>query len=168
MTWSVARSKWADQRRAEGASGASRRTAAALAFGCALFFGVACGPSEVPPLRMWSDDFAFQVSANPVPPPARQDVVFKVVVRDKKSGQAIEGAEGRIYGESQDHIKTWDGLIAGPQPGTYTGKLNFITAGNWSMGLQFQRDSLAPIEKLDWRQEVVAAQDEAPIKEPSR
>ena len=60
---------------------------------------------------------AFQVSANPVPPPAREDIVFKVVVRDKTSGQAIEGGDGRIYATSADGVNTWDGLDAGSAGG---------------------------------------------------
>ena len=126
----------------------------------------ACGSpnAAIPPLRLWSNDIAFQVSADPVPPPARHDITFKVVARDKTTGQAIEGGEGRIYATSQDRINTWDGLTAGSQPGTYFGKLNFITAGDWSMGLQFRRDSTQPIETLDWKQQVNIPPDEAPSK----
>jgi hypothetical protein len=140
-----------------------------------LLIVVACGPSTVPPLRLWSNDLAFEVSADPVPPPARQDVVFKVVVRDKTTRQAIEGGEGRIYATSADRVNAWDALTdttpatkaPGP-PGTYYGKLNFLTAGDWSMGLQFRRDSTQPIETLDWKQTVYAARDEPPIQEPTK
>lgn len=129
---------------------------------------VACGPSTVPPLRLWSNDMAFEVSSNPVPPPAREEVVFKVVARDKKTGQAIEGAEGRIYATSQDRVNTWDGLTPGTQPGTYFGKLNFLTSGDWSMGLQFRRDSTQPIETLDWKQQVDTARGEVPVEVPTK
>jgi len=115
-------------------------------------------------MRLWTDDLAFRVSADPVPPPAREDVVFKVVVHDKKSGQAIETGEGRIYAQSSDGIRTWDVLTPSQQPGTYTGKLNFLTSGNWAMGMQFRRDSTRPIEQLDWSQTVMAATGEVPIK----
>lgn len=115
-------------------------------------------------MRFWTDDIAFQVTADPVPPHAREDVVFKVVARDKASGQPIEGAEGRIYATSRDGANVWDALNAGPQAGTYYGKLHFITAGDWALGMQFRRDSTRPIEKLDWRQEVFAATGEAPIR----
>jgi hypothetical protein len=154
-------------RRRSWLGGGTRRAAAGrLGLLAGLLCVDACGSrtQEIPPLRLWSNDIAFQVSAKPVPPPARQDIVFKVVARDKTTGQAIEGGEGRIYATSLDRINAWDGLTPGAQPGTYYGKLNFITAGDWSMGLQFRRDSTQPIEQLDWKQEVSAATDEAPIK----
>ena len=107
---------------------------------------------------------AYQISADPVPPSAREDVIFKVLVRDKSSGQPIDGGEGRIYATSADGANVWDGLSRGPQAGTYYGKLHFITSGDWAMGLQFRRDSTRPIQKLDWRQEVTAATGEVDIK----
>jgi hypothetical protein len=136
---------------------------AVLAAGAGLV--VACGPPPgPPPTRFWTDDIAYQVSADPVPPHAREDVIFKVVVRDKSSGQPIDGGEGRIYATSQDGANVWDGLTPGPQAGSYYGKLHFITSGDWAMGLQFRRDSTRPIQKLDWRQEVNAATGEVEIK----
>jgi hypothetical protein len=124
-----------------------------------------CGPPPgPPPTRFWTDDIAYQISADPVPPSAREDVIFKVVVRDKSSGQPIDGGEGRIYATSADGANVWDGLSRGPQAGTYYGKLHFITSGDWAMGLQFRRDSTRPIQKLDWRQEVTAATGEVDIK----
>jgi hypothetical protein len=138
----------------------------ALVASCVLASGVACREnSGPPPLRLWTTDLAFQVKPNPVPPPARQDIIFTVVVRDKNTGKAIEGGEGRLYATSRDRVNTWDGLTPGPQPGTYTAKLNFLTSGNWAMGMQFRRDSAAPMETLDdWTQEVMAASGEADIK----
>jgi hypothetical protein len=131
-----------------------------------LVGGQACRESAgPPPLRLWTSDLAFQVRANPVPPPARQDVIFTVVVRDKKTGKAIEGGEGRLYATSQDKVNTWDGFTPATQPGTYTARLNFLTSGNWAMGMQFRRDSTAPLETLDdWTQEVMPATGEAEIK----
>lgn len=139
---------------------------AALAGGLILPLALACRESYSgpPPLRLWTNDLAFQVSPKPVPPPARQDVIFTVVVHDKNTGKAIEGGEGRVYATSADRVNTWDGLTPGQQPGTYTAKLNFLTSGDWAMGMQFRRDSTAPLETLDWRQSVMAAQGEANIK----
>ena len=86
-------------------------------------------------------------------------------MRDKNTGRAIEGGEGRVYATSADKVNAWDGLAPGPQPGTYTAKLNFLTSGNWAMGLQFRRDSTAPLETLDdWTQEVMAATGEPDVK----
>jgi hypothetical protein len=131
----------------------------------AVLAGSQCGPPPgPPPARFWTDDLAYQISADPVPPHARENVIFKVVVRDKASGQPIDGGEGRIYATSRDGANAWDGLTRGPQSGTYYGKLQFITAGGWAMGLQFRRDSTRPIQKLDWQQEVGAATGEVEIK----
>jgi hypothetical protein len=148
-------------------SEASRRVArVAVAANILVTLGAACRPTDgnPPPLRMWTSDLALLVSTDPVPPPARQDIRFKVVARDKASGQAIEGGEGRVFATNSDGINTWDALTPGPQPGTYYAKLNFITAGDWAMGMQFRRDSTRPIERLDWRQEVQAASGEVPIR----
>jgi hypothetical protein len=136
---------------------------ALLGIGAAV--AVACGPPPgPPPTRFWTDDIAYQISADPVPPHAREDVIFKVVARDKSSGQPIDGGEGRIYATNSDGANVWDGLTPGPQAGSYYGKLHFITSGDWAMGLQFRRDSTRPIQKLDWRQEVSAATGEVDIK----
>ncbi len=114
----------------------------------------------VPPTRQWTDDMAFVIASNPAPPHARDTVMFIVVARDKTSGQPIEGADGRIYAETKDGAKTWDGFVPGPKPGTYTAKLHFIVSGNWAMGMQFRRDTTkTKIETMNWTQEVRAALD---------
>ena len=122
---------------------------------------LACGPQGPPPNRQWTDDMTFVITSDPVPPHARQDTRFTVIARDKSSGQPIEGADGRIYAETREGAKTWDGLVPGAKPGTYTAKLNFVVAGNWAMGMQFRRDTtkIKSIEKMDWTQEVLSASD---------
>jgi hypothetical protein len=162
----VSRRARASRRPAFAAIGVARRRGVALALLAAgVALTAACGPPPgPPPTRFWTDDIAYQVSADPVPPHAREDVIFKVVVRDKASGQPIDGGEGRIYASSANGTNAWDGLTPGPQAGSYYGKLNFITSGDWAMGLQFRRDSTRPIQKLDWRQEVAAATGEVEIK----
>ncbi|HZS60721.1 MAG TPA: hypothetical protein VFA43_15705 [Gemmatimonadaceae bacterium] len=119
-----------------------------------------CGRPGPPPHREWTDDIAFIICSDPVPPHARSDTKFTVIARDKASGQPIEGADGRIYAERREGVKTWDGFVPGPKPGTYTAKLNFVISGNWAMGMQFRRDTMAnKIEKMDWTQEVLSASD---------
>ena len=126
-------------------------------FGCRGYQGP-------PPIRFWTDDLAFQVSTTPIQPPAREDIVFKVVVRDKNSGQAIEGGEGRVFATSPDGINAWDGLTPGQQPGTYTAKLHFLTAGDWALGMQFRRAQSQPVERLDWKQTIWPGNDEGGTK----
>ena len=132
-----------------------------MRFALVGLIALACGgPQGPPPVRQWTDDMAFTISSDPVPPHARQDTRFTVVARDKSSGQPIEGADGRIYAETREGAKTWDGLVPGSKPGTYTAKLNFVVSGNWAMGMQFRRDTLTnKIEKMDWTQEVLSASD---------
>ncbi|MCC7053489.1 MAG: hypothetical protein IT355_09485 [Gemmatimonadaceae bacterium] len=104
--------------------------------------------------RMWTDDLAFRIRLTPRPPFAREDIIVKVVVSDKESGAPVENGEGRIYAMSHDSTKVFDGLERGPEPGTYYAKLNFLTAGEWAIGLQFRRDSTKKLETMDWLQTV--------------
>lgn len=122
-----------------------------------LLAGCDTRPREIPPLRQWTDDMAFRITSEPSPPRARERTVYKVVVRDKESGQPIEGAEGRIFATSRDRASTWDALVAGPELGSYYGTLKFITAGEWAVAIQFRRDSTKKLERMDWVQEVRAA-----------
>jgi hypothetical protein len=104
--------------------------------------------------RMWTDDMSFSIRLTPRPPYAREDILVRVVVSDKKTGAPIENGEGRIYAMSHDSVKVFDGLERGPQPGTYFAKLNFVTAGEWAIGLQFRSDSTRKLETMDWLQSV--------------
>ena len=111
-------------------------------------------PESALDTRMWTDDLAFRIRLDPRPPFAREDVIVKVVVSDKESGAPVENGEGRIYAMSRDSVKIFDGLERGPEPGTYYGKLSFLTAGEWAIGLQFRRDSTQKLETMDWLQSV--------------
>lgn len=118
----------------------------------------ACGPTEdraFRDTRFWSNDMAFRVSMQPAPPYAREDIRVKVVVNDKETGAPIDRGEGRVYAEKRSGEKTYDGLERGPEPGTYYATLSFVTAGEWSMGLQFRRDSTSALVTFDeWVQTV--------------
>jgi hypothetical protein len=138
-----------------------RRLVVLLAFAAA-----ACGQSQarVPGIRQWTNDIVFNVTTDPSPPRAREWTIYTVEARDKSSGQPIEGADGRIYAGTKDGAKTYDGLIPGLKPGTYTAKIRFITSGDWSVGLQFRRDTMKTndIEQTQtWDQDVQGARGEA-------
>ena len=140
------------------AAAARRRRVVAVAAGAAGLVAASCGPAEQrPDIRLWSENFAFEISVDSGPPRARERVVWKVVVRDTNTRQFIEGGEGRLFAESLDHKRVWNGLLAAPELGTYMTTLNFVTSGDWAIGLQFRRDSLAPLERVDWMQTVRAA-----------
>lgn len=109
-------------------------------------------------IRHWTDDMAFRVSSDPIPPRALERIRYKVVVTDKESGQPIEGGEGRLFASSRDGASTHDGLAKGPEPGTYYANLFYVTAGDWVIGLEFRRDSTRRLERTqDWPQDVRAA-----------
>jgi len=122
-----------------------------------------CSRSERPPgINLVSSSYAFTVSADPSPPAAREAVLFKVVVRDRKTSEPIENGEGRIFATSRDVVNVWDSFTLAPELGTYYGKLQFITAGDWAVAIQFRRDSTHRLERVDWMQDVRPERGGAP------
>jgi hypothetical protein len=111
-------------------------------------------------MRLKTETFAFTITPDVSPPVAREPIVYKVVVRDRESGQPVENGEGQIYSNNIDGARTWDGLAAGPEPGTYYGRVNFVTAGDWAIAVRFRRDSTATLEKVEWMQEIRNARGE--------
>ena len=128
--------------------------------GLALVLAAACRPEPQQfTLRLDSDSYSFRVTADPLPPRARERTVYTVVVSDRKTKQPIESGEGRIYAsnagpDDPDRRTVWDGLAKAEQVGTYTANMSFVTAGNWAMALEFRRDSTSRLEKIDWRQDI--------------
>jgi len=135
----------------------ARRALAALG----LLALAACDPPEARPVefRQMSDSFYFTITSDPIPPRAREAVLYKVVVRDKESRQPIETGVGRMYSSNRDEAKTWDELKKGAELGTYYAKLNYVASGDWAVALEFRRDSAARIEKVEWMQDVLAARE---------
>ena len=133
----------------------SRRVVAlSLTWATALFLG--CGPSGAPVLRQGTPSYRMTISANPSPPTARQDILYTITVTDRKTGQPIETGEGRIFANTREMARTYDGFVKAPQVGTYSAKLNFVTSGQWAVGIQFHSDSTKPLEKTEWMQDVSA------------
>lgn len=128
-----------------------RRWAAVAAAGLA-----ACAPTGPQPhQRLFTDDLAIQIWMTPAPPRALEQIEFKVVVRDKESGEPIEGGEGRVFATNEDRKNVYNGLEKGAELGTYYTKIMFVTAGSWAIGLQFRRDSTKALQRTnDWMQEV--------------
>ena len=125
----------------------------------------ACGPTEQDlAVRQWTDDMSFRIYSDPVPPPAREAIRYRVVVRDSKTGQPVEGGEGRIFASTREGQSTWDSLEEGQELGTYYAKLNFVTAGEWAMALQFHRDSTRRLDRMDWMQQVFPERPDIPQK----
>lgn len=135
-----------------------RALAAAGALAGAGLMAAACGPSGPPAIRAWSDSYEFRITADPSPPHARETTLYKVVVLDKTSHQVIDRGEGQIFATSQDHANIYDSFTPAPEAGTYTARLNYITAGDWHVAVRFRRDSTAKLERIeDWVQTVYGA-----------
>jgi hypothetical protein len=138
-------------------------SARTLVIALAALVVAACGPgNRSSDYRAFTQHYAFRISSEPLPPMAREKVRYKVVVRDKDTNQPLQGGEGILYAESHDGVKTWDSFTAGPELGTYYANLNFLTAGDWAMGLRFRRDSAVQLEQADWMQEVSADTSKIP------
>ena len=136
---------------------------AALAVVTAVSGACGGGNNSPPPLRQNSLSYAFVIKPDDSPPHARQDIHYKIQILDSKTRQPIEKGTGQLFAgipidpdvPSGPQSKTWDGLTYGPEVGTYRAKLKFVVAGQWAVALRFQRDSLHPLERIDWMQDVL-------------
>lgn len=133
-----------------------RRTSYVFALAL-LYATIACGPREARPheLRLISPSYRYTIIPSQAPPHAREAILYKVVIRDRENSQPIETGEGQIYASNEERSNTWDGFAKGAEVGTYYGKLNFVTAGLWAVAIRFRRDSLHPLEKVEWMQDVL-------------
>ena len=59
------------------------RWSAALAMAAVCAFAVSCGPPRRPELRQGSQNYLFTISSDPIPPRAREDVIYTIVVRNE-------------------------------------------------------------------------------------
>jgi hypothetical protein len=120
----------------------------------------ACGgTSGPPPLRANSDSYAFVVAPSEAPPHAREPVNYTITVYDRKTREPIQNGDGQLFASNSVGSKTWDGMVYGPEVGTYHAKLQVVIAGAWAVAIRFRRDSLHLLERTDWMQDVL---DERP------
>jgi hypothetical protein len=125
---------------------------------------VSCGGDDRPdPLRQMSNSYSYIISPDDSPPHARQDIHYVIQILDRKTRQPIDNGNGQLFASNNMGAKTWDGMVYGPEVGTYHAKLNFVVAGTWAVAIRFQRDSIRPLERIDWMQEV---HDERPSTVP--
>ncbi len=113
------------------------------------------GDNAPPPLRQMSNTYSYTITPDDVPPHARQDIHYTIQVLDRATRQPIESGEGQLFSSNDHGAKTWDGMAYGPEVGTYHAKLNFVVAGTWAVAIRFRRDTLHPLERTDWTQEVM-------------
>ena len=141
----------------------ARARAVILAGSLALLVtGADCGPPRRPEIRQGSKSYLFNITSDPIPPHAREEVRYTITVRDRESNQPIENGEGRIFANTLDGARTWDGFTKAPGVGTYTAKLNFVASGQWAIGIQFHSDSTKPLEKTEWMQDVLNEREGSP------
>lgn len=143
-----------------------RRLLVMLAFAGAL---TACAPPDRPntDIRLWTQDFEIRGWSDVTPPVTLEPIHYTIFIRDKKTKEPIVGGQGRIYVTNADRLTKWDGFTYGPEVGTYHATLMFPATGEWSLGIQFRRDSTQMLQKTvdDWRQSVKAgAEPGAPSK----
>lgn len=139
-------------------SAARARAAAVLAVVAAVeIVSASCGRSEAQQHEMfyYTPHYTFTITPSEAPPHAREPITYKVVILDRDTHEPIQNGEGQIYSNNREGARTWDGFAYGPEIGTYYGKLNYVTAGLWAVGIRFRRDSLHPLEKLEWMQDVL-------------
>jgi hypothetical protein len=125
--------------------------------------GCDSGPYKPPALHQYTNSYDFTIQPDQAPPHAREDVHYTITILDRKTRQPLENGVGQIFAgipvdkdvPNGPQSKTWDGLAYGPEAGTYKAKLNFVIPGTWAVAIRFQRDSLHPLERTDWMQDVM-------------
>jgi hypothetical protein len=127
-----------------------------------LVAGADCGSPRRPEIRQGSKSYVYNITSNPIPPHAREDVIYTITVRDRESNQPIDNGEGRIFANTLDGARTWDGFTKAPAVGTYTAKLRFVASGQWAIGIQFHSHSTKPLEKTEWMQDVLPEREGTP------
>ena len=133
----------------------ARRVAASVLLWALLGVSSCGGPGHQLELRQGTDTYKFVITSDPIPPHAREDVIYTITVTDRKTGQPIETGEGRIFANTREGARTYDGFVKAPQIGAYSAKLNYVSAEQWAVGIQFHSDASRPLEKTEWMQDVL-------------
>jgi hypothetical protein len=121
------------------------------------------GDNGPPPLHQFTLSYDFTIKPDQAPPHARDDIHYSITIVDRKTRQPIENGDGQLFAgkpidpdvPSGPQSKTYDGFAYGPEVGVYHAKLNFVIPGTWAVAIRFRRDSLHPLERIDWMQDVI-------------
>jgi hypothetical protein len=127
-----------------------------------LLAGVSCGPPRQPELRQGTKSYLFTITSDPIPPRAREAVIYTITVKDRETKQPVDNGEGRIFANTRDGARTYDGFVKAPGVGVYSARLNYVASGQWAVGIQFHSDSLKPLEKTEWMQDVLPERSGTP------
>jgi hypothetical protein len=138
---------------------AGRRHFVAVAAVAAVVLG-ACErqPRELR-LSYQSPSYYFSITSDPMPPRAREDVTYKILVRERSNRQPVDAGEGILYSSNREDARTGGAIRRGPEIGTYYGRLRYVTSGEWAVAVEFRRDSTARLEKVEWMQDVLPERD---------
>src|SRR5438094_8454486 len=84
-----------------------------------------CGRSEAQQREMYriTKSYVFTIVPSEAPPHARDDIMYKVFIRDRDTREPIQNGEGQIYSSDSTGRQTWDGLTYGPEVGTHRATL---------------------------------------------
>jgi hypothetical protein len=119
--------------------------------------GASCGGEpQLPQMYLSTKSYSFTIIPSLSPPHAREPILYKIIIKDRTSQQPIQDGEGQIFANTREGARTFDGFVYGPEVGTYYGKLNYTLADLWAVAIRFRRDSLHPLERVDWMQDVLA------------
>jgi hypothetical protein len=127
-----------------------------------LAAAASCGPPRQPELRQGTKSYLFTITSDPIPPRAREDVIYTITVKDRETKQPVDNGEGRIFANTRDGARTYDGFVKAPGVGVYSARLNYVASGQWAVGIQFHSDSLKPLEKTEWMQDVLPERSGTP------
>jgi hypothetical protein len=128
------------------------------------------GPHKPPSLHQYTNSYDFTISPDQAPPYSLEDVHYSVQIFDRKTRQPIENGDGQLFAgipvdpeiPNGAQSKTWDGFTYGPEVGMYKAKLKFVRSGTWAVAIRFRRDSLHPLERTDWLQDVLPERPGSP------
>jgi hypothetical protein len=134
----------------------SRIRPLALVAAFAALAGLACASEPRPHrIRLATDDFAFEVTADVMPPRAVDLTTYTIRVKHRETKAPVVDGEGRLFATNRSRTTVWDGFAPGPEPGTYTARVRFLTAGQWQLGIQFRagHDTTVALQRThDWGQ----------------
>ena len=83
------------------------RWTGSLAAGLVLAGSLSCGPPRKPELRQGTESYWFTITSDPIPPRAREDIIYSIVVKDRKTNQPLDLGEGRIFANTREGARTY-------------------------------------------------------------
>ena len=116
-----------------------------------------------PELRQGTQSYMFTITSDPIPPHAREDVIYTITVKDREDGPADRDrrrAHLREHARRRPHVRRLREGAAGRH--VLRPSCNFVTSGQWAIGIQFHSDSTKPLEKTEWMQDVLPERSGTP------